>query len=69
VAVPPVVVRHSGEERDECCAEVVEPGPLEQRRVDGEVDDVTAAADDAELRELDPVVRRAKRAENGLHCL
>jgi hypothetical protein len=45
----------------------MEPGPFEQRRVDGEVDDVAAAADDAELRELDPVVRRAERAENGLH--
>src|SRR4051812_22655590 len=67
VPVPPVVVRHGREERDDRGAEVVQPRPLEQRRVDGEVDDVAAAADDTELPELDPVVRRAERAENALH--
>ena len=35
----------------------------EQRRVDGEVDDVARGSDRAELRELDPVRRAAERAE------
>ena len=67
VAVPPVVVRDGDEEREERRAEVVQPGPLEQRRVDREVDRITACADDAELRELNPVVRRAERPVDRLH--
>ena len=63
VPVPPVVVRHGDEKREERRAEVVQIRPLEQRRVDGEVDGVAARPDRAEPRELKPVVRRAQRAD------
>src|SRR5256885_13741948 len=77
VTVPPVVVRGGDDERDG-------EGPVrpnaEQRRVEGEVDDVTGEPDDAELGELDPVMwapqrldcavlehRRLLRPERGKH--
>src|SRR3954453_9276561 len=58
VAVPPVVARCRDDERDGCRAVCADP---EQRLVDGEVDDEAARADDAEPRQLDPVVTPAER--------
>src|SRR5205823_2830483 len=61
VAVQQVVVRDRDRERADGCGEVVESRPAQEDRVDGEVDDVTARADAAELRELDPVVPGPER--------
>src|SRR5207244_4157887 len=72
-AVERVVVRHRHDERAGRRREVVEAGPVQERRVDGEVDDVAAPADGAELRELDPVVACLERspgaqAHGGFAC-
>src|SRR5205085_12089520 len=62
VAVEQVVVRDGDCERADGGREVVEPRPAKEGRVDGEVDDVSARADEAELRELHPVVPGPERA-------
>ncbi len=53
--VPCVVVRDRDEERSDRSGRVVEPGLLQEKRVDDEVDDVAGRADDTELDELLPV--------------
>ena len=60
-AVPRVVVRDGDEEGSRRRKAIVEVRPVEEQRVHGEVDDVAAGPDDAELRELLPVVAAAKR--------
>ena len=57
--VPGVVVRDRDEERDRG-GDAVVVAAVDEQGVDGEVDGVAAGADDAELRELHPVVRRAQ---------
>ena len=47
--VPGVVVRHGDDERADRRGEVVEPGAVDEQRVDAEVDGVAGRADDAEL--------------------
>jgi hypothetical protein len=42
--------------------EIVEPQEVERERVDAEVDDVAAASDRAELRQLNPVVACPERS-------
>src|SRR5436190_9132440 len=56
-----VVVRDGDEERAGRCDAVVEVRPVEQERVYGQVDHVADRADDAELRELLPVVTPPER--------
>ena len=61
-----VVVRHRDEKGADSRDEVVEPDPVEQHRVDGQVDDVPGGADDDELAELLPVAPPAERATDPL---
>ena len=60
--VPGVVVRDRDEERSDRRCRVVEPGLLQEKRVDDEVDDVAGRADDAELDELLPVAPMPERS-------
>src|SRR5581483_2018822 len=66
--VPEVVVRDGDDERARRRWEVVEPRTLEQGDVYREVDQVAARPDDAELRQLDPVLRPQQRLTRSRGC-
>src|SRR5207244_6203901 len=58
---PRVVVRNGAEKGPRRRKPVVEIRPVEEERVDAEVDGVAGRADGAELRQLLPVVAPTKR--------
>jgi hypothetical protein len=62
VPVPEEVVRNGYTEGRDGSEDVVHVERVDQRRVDGEVDDVAARSHDRELDQLDPVRRLAQAA-------